>query len=123
MGAMPGMVGITMPANVLVLRITNTTDKIIKNIQFNYDESNMKDVVISTLKPNQNKQVGISTINIKNDSKIKMYNEVDGKTYSYIIRDNSIKSELSKQYMIPTSIYINKVNDNGELEITTKLEE
>ena len=52
-----------------------------------------------------------------------MYNEVDGKTYSYIIRDNSIKSELSKQYMIPTSIYINKVNDNGELEITTKLEE
>ncbi|TGY42056.1 hypothetical protein E5347_09985 [Clostridium sartagoforme] len=123
MGAMPGMVGITMPANVLVLRITNTTDKIIKNIQFNYDESNMKDVVISTLKPNQNKQVGISTINIKKDSKIKMYNEVDGKTYSYIIRDNSIKSELSKQYMIPTSIYINKVNDNGELEITTKLEE
>lgn len=44
-----------------------------------------------------------------------MYNEVDGKTYSYIIRGNSIKSELSKQYITPTSIYLNNVNDNGEL--------
>ncbi|VYU18134.1 hypothetical protein [Clostridium tertium] len=114
---------ITIPANVLVLRVTNNTDKTIKNIYFNYVESNMKDIVISTLKPNQNKQIGISTINIKKDSKIKMYNEVDGKTYSYIIKDNSINSELAKQYCAPTNISINNVDDNGELEITTKLAE
>lgn len=114
---------VTVPVKTLILRVKNNTDKIIKDIYFNYDESNMKPVVISKLKPNQDKQTAISTINIKKDSKIKMYNEVDGKTYSYIIKDNSIKHELSRQYCIPVIIYINNINDSGELEILTKLQE
>ena len=111
------------PTNVLVLRVTNNTNKTIKNITFNYDNSNIKDTVISTLKPNQNKQVGISTINIKKDTKIMMYNEFNGQTFSYIIKDEMFNSEISTRYAIPTNIYINNVNDNGQLDIDIKLEQ
>lgn len=117
------MIGYSIAANVLVLKVINNTDKSINKIYFNYDESNIKDVAISKIKPNQNKQVGISTINIKKDSKIKMYNEVDGIVYSYIIKDNTINYELSKQYCAPINIYIDTIKDNGELELTIKLAE
>lgn len=114
---------IVIPTNVLVLRVTNNTNKIIENISFNYDESNMKDTVISSLKPNQNKQVGISTINIRNNTKIMMYNEVNGQAFSYIIKEEMFNSEISTRYAIPTNIYINDVKDNGELVLSVTIEE
>ena len=83
----------------------------------------MKDIVISTLKPNQNKQTGISTMNLRNNTKIMMYNQVNGETFSYIIKDSAFNSETSTRYAIPTNIYINNVKDNGQLEIAIKLEE
>lgn len=111
------------PNNVLALRVANNTNKIIKNISFNYKESNMKDIVISSLKPNQSKQVGISTINIRYNTKIVMYKEVDEQTFSCIIRGEMFNYEVSTRYAIPTSIYINNAKDNAELELDIKLEE
>lgn len=106
------------PSDLLVLRIFNNTDKIIKDISFNYEGSNMNDVVVSSLKPKQDKQTGISTIYLKNHTNIMMYNKVNGETFSYVIKEDAANSFETKKIITPLRIKINNVKENGELELT-----
>ena len=106
------------PADLLVLRIFNNTDKIIKDISFNYEGSNMNDVVISSLKPKQDKQTGISTIHMKNHTNIMMYNKFNDEVFSYVIREDAANSFQTKKIITPLRININNVKGNGELELT-----
>lgn len=111
------------PSDLLVLRLFNNTDKIIKDISFNYEGSNMNDIIVSSLKPKQDKQTGISIVYLKNHTDIMMYNKVNDKTFSYVIKEDASNSSQTKKVITPIRITINNVKDNGELEITTKVSE
>ena len=110
------------PADLLVLRIFNNTDKIIKDISFNYEGSNMNDVVISTLKPKQDKQTGISTIYLKNHTDILMYNKINDEIFSYVIKEDAANSFQTKKILTPLRINIDNVKENGELELSIKID-
>lgn len=111
------------PLQLTVINITNKTDKIINDISFNYEGSGSEDVVLPTLKANSNKQIGISTINLKNHTDIMMYNKVNGETFSYVLKPDIINPGKAVKYSGVLHIRIKNVKDNGELEIVVTIEE
>ena len=77
-----------------------------------------EDVVMPTLKAHSNKQTGISTIHLQDHSNIMMYNKVDGKKFSYVLKPDAINPGKAVKYSGVLHVRINNVNENGELEIS-----
>lgn len=52
-----------------------------------------------------------------------MYNKFNGKTFSYVIKEDAVNPDTSKNYSPPINIFINNIKDNDELEIATEIVE
>ena len=111
------------PSDLLVIRVFNNTDKKIKDISFNYEGSKMRDTTISSIRPRQDKQTGISTIYLNNPTDILMHHKVDGNTFTYVIKEKVTNSFTTKQVPYPIRISINDIKENGELDISIKVDE
>ena len=111
------------PLHLLVVRIKNNTNTIIDKVFFTYEGINSEDVSISKIKPNENKQTGISTINLKNNTNIIMYNIVNGKRYDYILKENAINPCQLAHYSSDIHIEVNGIKSDGQLEISVELSE
>ena len=93
------------------------------NFFFTYDGIRSKDVSVSKIKPNENKQTGISTINLRNHKDIIMYNVVNDKRYDYILKEDAINPCLLAHYSSDIYIEINNIKSDGQLEVSVKLSE
>lgn len=109
------------PLHLLVLRIKNNTNTIIDKVFFTYEGINSKDVSISKIKPNENRQTGISTINLRSHTNIIMYNIVNGKRYDYILKENAINPGLLAHYSSDIYIEVNGIKSDGQLDISVSL--
>ena len=88
------------------LRIKNNTDKLIEEIKFTYNETSIR---VKNIKPNENKQTGISNVYDIKDLKM----AVEGLDRAYLI-----KSEIPKAYVSTIIININSIDsDKCEFDI------
>ena len=106
-----------------VVNVSNNTDKIINELLFNYEGSMAEDVVMRNLKAHTNKQTGISTIHLKDNTNIMMYNNFNGQTHSYILKPDAINPGTAVKYSGVIYININNIKENGELELSIKIDE
>ncbi|MGL5693958.1 MAG: hypothetical protein ACRCXA_07765 [Peptostreptococcaceae bacterium] len=85
-----------------IVRVKNNTDSMINEIKFTYDEDK-KSTKIKKIKPNENKQTGVSAIyDVKN-----LIMSVEGVEKVYLIKD-----ELPKGYGNTITIIVHSIDSN-----------
>ena len=94
--------------HIAVLKVENKTANLIDCVKFTYDLGEVS-IKLKKIKPNSNKQTGVSTLYNVRDLKMIVY----GADKEYLM-----KSELPKGYSNTITISITNINyDNCEFEI------
>lgn len=101
-------------SRIIIVRIKNKTDHKIEKINISYDGCKYRPLVIKNIKPNDIKQTGISTVNLRTRPDLKIFiNEEKKFVIKECIKENDFYS---------LDVVITKIYEDGTIEYESNIE-
>lgn len=99
---------------VVIIRVKNNSSKFIEEVKITYDGYKFSHVLLKNIKPGNNKQIGISTINVPKKSDLKIF---INKEKTHIIKEN-----LKAKDRDTINVVINNILEDGTIEYEKNIE-